>query len=138
MTPWLPVLAAPVTVIRTTAGLTLAATAIVADDSSMVTGWMAPALVGLAASVDGGGRPVERAGRAEREDGATRGEDRGQQRAASDDRAAAATAVAAGRRWSARPTRRGVGGGLVPALGGHGRRVVPGARPVGARLGAGV
>ena len=45
MTPYVPELALPVTVIRTTAGLTLAATAIVADDSSMVTGWVVPALV---------------------------------------------------------------------------------------------
>ncbi len=40
-----PELALPVTVIRTTAGLTLAATAIVADDSSMATGWVVPAFV---------------------------------------------------------------------------------------------
>ncbi len=45
MTPLLPESLAPVTVIRTTAGLTLAATAIVADDSSMVTGWVEPVLV---------------------------------------------------------------------------------------------
>src|SRR6187401_48090 len=45
MTPRLPVSVAPVTRILTTAGLTLVATAIVADDSSMATGWRAPALV---------------------------------------------------------------------------------------------
>ena len=41
MTPWF-VLTLPVTVMRTTAGLTLAATAMVADDSSMVTGCVVP------------------------------------------------------------------------------------------------
>src|SRR4249920_1391923 len=35
----------PVTLIFTTAGLTLAATAMVADDSSMATGWTVPAFV---------------------------------------------------------------------------------------------
>src|SRR5258705_10076036 len=45
MTPKLPVSDRPVTVIRTTAGLTADATAIVADDSSMATGWTAPALL---------------------------------------------------------------------------------------------
>ena len=45
MTPRLPVSVAPVTRILTTAGLTLVATAMVADDSSMATGWRAPALV---------------------------------------------------------------------------------------------
>src|SRR3954471_6844062 len=45
MTPLFPESDAPVTVMRTTAGLTLAATEIVADDSSMVTGCEAPAFV---------------------------------------------------------------------------------------------
>src|SRR5258708_4310060 len=45
MTPKLPVSDRPVTVIRTTAGLTADATAIVADDSSMAPGWTAPALL---------------------------------------------------------------------------------------------
>ena len=45
MTPALPALLEPVTVIRTTAGLTLAATAMVADDSLMATGWTVPTLV---------------------------------------------------------------------------------------------
>src|SRR5436190_8907165 len=40
----LPVSAAPVTLIFTTAGLTFDATAIVADCSSMATGWTEPAL----------------------------------------------------------------------------------------------
>src|SRR5918993_4285823 len=44
MTPRLPVSEAPVTRIFTTAGLTVDATAIVADDSSRATGWTAPAL----------------------------------------------------------------------------------------------
>jgi hypothetical protein len=43
------------TVMRTTAGLTLAATAIVADDSSMVTGWVVPTFVPLGAVVAAAG-----------------------------------------------------------------------------------
>src|SRR4029079_3369150 len=45
ITPRLPASVEPLTVIRTTAGLTLAATLIVADDSSIVTGRGAPTLV---------------------------------------------------------------------------------------------
>src|SRR6185437_1276782 len=57
MTPVLP-LSEPVTVILTTAGLTFAATAIVADCSSMVTGWLAPVLVawGAETALLGAGR----------------------------------------------------------------------------------
>ncbi len=65
---------------RTTAGLTLAATSMVAEDSSRVTGLTVPALlpwpvVGTIAVV-----AIEVAGRAEREDGAAGREDGGQQR----------------------------------------------------------
>src|SRR6266540_3408447 len=49
MTPRLPASVEPLTVIRTTAGLTLAATSIVAEDSSMITGWGAPVVVPWAA-----------------------------------------------------------------------------------------
>src|SRR4029453_3310529 len=57
MTPVLPS-SDPVTVIFTTAGLTLAATAIVADCSSMVTGWVAPVFVawGAETALLGAGR----------------------------------------------------------------------------------
>src|SRR4051794_11547991 len=54
MTPLLPALVVPVTVIRTTAGLTLDATAIVADDSSMATGWTVPTLVACGTLADAG------------------------------------------------------------------------------------
>src|SRR5690242_21634953 len=50
MTPVLP-LSEPVTVILTTAGLTFEATAIVADCSSIVTGWVAPVLVACGAEI---------------------------------------------------------------------------------------
>src|SRR6478735_309741 len=54
ITPLLPAFAVPVTVMRTTAGLTLAATAIVADDSSMVTGWTVPTFVACGALAEAG------------------------------------------------------------------------------------
>ena len=54
--------AVPVTVIRTTAGLTLAATSMVADDSSMVTGLTAPTV----AARGRGGRTPGRCGRGRR------------------------------------------------------------------------
>ena len=73
----------PVTVIRTTAGLTLAATSMVADDSSIVTGLTAPTFV-PGPTTEAGSGPVERAGDAEREDGAAGGEDRRQQRCRDD------------------------------------------------------
>ena len=78
MTPRSPAFALPVTVIRTTAGLTFAATAIVADDSSMVTGLVAPTFVPVATEA-AGAASVERAGRVEREDRAAGGEDRGEE-----------------------------------------------------------
>jgi len=53
MTPRLPELVVPVTVIRTTAGLTFDATAMVADDSSMATGWTPATLVAWGAESDG-------------------------------------------------------------------------------------
>src|SRR3954468_21070566 len=56
MTPKLPVSDRPVMVMRTTAGLTADATAIVADDSSMATGWTAPALVAWDEVDTGAGR----------------------------------------------------------------------------------
>src|SRR5919106_6281505 len=47
----------PLTVMRTTAGLALAATLIVADDSSMVTGWLlAPTFVTVGVLDTGAGR----------------------------------------------------------------------------------
>src|SRR6478735_302649 len=51
MTPRSPLFALPVTVIRTTAGLTAAATAMVAEFSSMVTGLTAPTEVPVAVVV---------------------------------------------------------------------------------------
>ena len=71
---------APVTRIFTTAGLTLDATAIVADDSSMATGWTAPALCLAAGERRHGGRSIEGADGAEREDRAARCQDRRQER----------------------------------------------------------
>src|SRR4249919_426898 len=56
MTPRLPVSVAPVTRILTTAGLTFDATAMVADDSSIATGWRAPALVDWGAVTAATGR----------------------------------------------------------------------------------
>src|SRR3954468_15820947 len=57
ITPLFPTFAVPVTVIRTTAGLTLEATAIVADDSSIATGWTVPTLVAWGAlAAEGEGR----------------------------------------------------------------------------------
>ena len=55
MTPRSPEFALPVTVMRTTAGLTLAATAMVADDSSMVTGWVVPTLCPVTTEAAGAG-----------------------------------------------------------------------------------
>src|SRR5215203_4641479 len=56
MTPRFPVSEAPVTRIFTTAGLTVDATAIVADDSSMATGWTAPAFDACGKTAAGAGR----------------------------------------------------------------------------------
>src|SRR6478752_1559942 len=61
MTPLLPSLVVPVTVIRTTAGLTFEATAIVADCSSIETGWRAPTLVPWATAADVGAAGRSRA-----------------------------------------------------------------------------
>ena len=121
----------PVTVIRTTAGLTLAATAMVAEDSSIVTGWTAPTFVP--------GRPRRRArsGRVRRRapsasDGAAGGEDRRQQRDGDDRPPARRDGVGAGR-------LRGAGGGgrLVPALGGRRGGASAGASTRAARSGVG-
>ena len=130
MTPRLPVSFAPVTRILTTAGLTLVATAMVADDSSMATGWRAPALVDWGVG-HRGDRSIESAGRVERKDRATRRQDRGQQRGGEQRPAAPAIATGRAGRHGRRGGRRR---GLVPALGGHGWRVIPGACPIGARL----
>ena len=89
--------------------------------------------VGAAAGeVDARGRSIEGADGVEREDRATRCQDRGQERGRdqrprrlSPSRRAAVAGAVGGRR------RRG----LVPALGGDGRDLVPGSSPVGARFG---
>src|SRR5437660_12304329 len=49
-----PLVFVPSAVIRTTAGLTFAATSMIADDSSSVTGWRAPTVVLLDGTVPTG------------------------------------------------------------------------------------
>ena len=132
MTPLLPAFAVPVTVMRTTAGLTLAATAIVADDSSMATGWTVPTLVACGALAEAGaGRssaPTADSAATVPTDASTADStDASDQRAAS---AAGALRCLDGRgRWGRR-------GRLVPAFRGDGRALAPRAGPIGARLGA--
>ena len=85
---------------------------------------------------DGGrrrrGRPIEGAGRAQREDGATGREHGGQERGGQQ-RAAAGPLARRDGDGAGGHRRRGR---LVPALGGHRRGLVPGPGPVAAGLGA--
>src|SRR5215211_4437410 len=83
MTP-LPVSAAPVTLILTTAGLTLEATAIVADCLSMLTGWVLAAVDACATAG---------AGRGECQHRSARRKDRGQQRGRDERARATGTAL---------------------------------------------
>ena len=133
MTPLLPASVLPVTVIRTTAGLTLAATAMVADDSSTVTGCVDPVVV---AWVEAGAGAAGRS----RAPAAPRARTVPPEARTAERSAAARTdpprpprfdslvTVAAG----TGATRR-----LVPALRGDRWGVVPDARPAGTRLGSG-
>src|SRR4051794_10060391 len=158
MTPLLPALVVPVTVIRTTAGLTLDATAIVADDSSMATGWTVPTLVACGTLADAGaGRssapaavsaatvPTD-ARTADRIDATTsepprRSERLGGTTAPGGGGGAGGPVPRVGGTGGGSPPRRddGLGrrrrrGRLVPSFGSHGCGLAPRAGPVGARL----
>ena len=104
-----------VVVILTTAGPTLAAASMTADDSSMVTGWLPVCWRGPRSG--GGDRAIEGARPVEHDDRAARGEDRGQERCRDDGADAGPAAslaatrlarrVVRGRRRGLRPRRRG-------------------------------
>ena len=131
MTPRLPAFDVPVTVIRTTAGLTLAATAIVADDSSIATGWSVPTFVACG-TLERCRAPVGRARRPRRARGRCPAEAR------TADRSGAARTRPAARPRStgvAGAVGAGVGAGSYQRSGVTGGRLVERARPIGARLG---
>src|SRR4051812_50185592 len=111
MTPWL-VSTWLLTVMRTTAGLTLDATAIVADDSSIVTGWVDPTVwpAGVVdeAGADRSSAPVAPSAKTVPPE------------ARIADRTAAAPTVPPGPRGPLRRARGGVGVGGPPRAGGVG------------------
>ena len=105
------VVALPLVVILTTAGPALAATSMIAEDSSMVTGWRAET-VAPTGDEAGWACLLEGTGRAERDDRAAGREGRGEQRRADDRARPAAAAGPLGGHVRGRGRRRG----LVPAF----------------------